>query len=335
LLLDRGAEPNDGQGLYNTHLGANDETKWLELLFAYGLTGDSPVNWHAEASNAEKSGADKVRSIADYLLAQAVDRGEAKRARFLLEHGADPNASSMYTGRSCYAMALMGDHQEILEMLRSRGAAAVELEGHDAFVAACHRNDRELVSQLAAANPEYLDSSQPLVDAARRGNLQVLSVLLEMGVDPNGVDKHGQRALHNASQSRDASLLLIEHGADTNARCYGGTPAQWAMLRDDVEMARFHAERSRNILDAVISGHVVLAHELLQEDPSRAQTRSPYGDTTLHLLPADVTQATVLAAALLDAGADRGALNDDGQTPQQRLREMGAYDAADLLDAAP
>src|SRR5690606_33282861 len=147
LLLERGAEPNDGQGLYNTHLSSNDETRWLSLLFEYGLTGDSPVNWHAEASNADRSGADKVRSIADYLLAQAVGRGETKRVRLLLEHGADPNARSMYTNKACYAMALMGDHHEILEMLRGHGAASVELQGHDAFIAACHRNDRDLVWQ--------------------------------------------------------------------------------------------------------------------------------------------------------------------------------------------
>lgn len=332
LLLERGADPNDGQGLYNTHLGSNDDTKWLELLFEFGLTGDSPVNWHAEAANAEKSGADKVRSIADYLLAQAVDRGETKRARILLEHGADANARSMYTNRSCYAMALMGDHQEILELLRARGATSSELEGHDAFVAACHRDDRELVRELVAQHPEYLEDAQPLVDAARAGNLQVLRLLLDLGMDANGEDKHGQRALHNAAKNQDASQLLLDHGADESVRCYGGTPAQWAILGDDVAMARFHAERSRYLLDAVISGHVELARELLQEDPTRSRMRSPYGDTPLHLLPADPAWAEPLATTLLDAGAELDAMNDNGQTPLNRLRELGAYDAADLLE---
>ena len=42
LLLAAGANPNESQGLYNTHFRPDDA--WLELLLANGLTSTAPAN---------------------------------------------------------------------------------------------------------------------------------------------------------------------------------------------------------------------------------------------------------------------------------------------------
>ena len=63
LLLDRGANPNDGQGLYNSQFSPGDE--WLELLLDRGLTSAHPLNW-----------TDSGMGTLDYVLGQAVTAGQ-------------------------------------------------------------------------------------------------------------------------------------------------------------------------------------------------------------------------------------------------------------------
>jgi len=99
-------------------------------------------------------------------------------------------------------------------------------------------------------------------------------------------------------------------------------------------MARFLAERSRTLHDAVISGHVALARELIADDPSCVGERTPKGNTPLHLLPEDLDTAGALAHLLLAAGADATATNEKGQTPEQWLQERGLDEVADLVSAA-
>jgi ankyrin repeat protein len=96
-------------------------------------------------------------------------------------------------------------------------------------------------------------------------------------------------------------------------------------------MARFLAEQSRTLLDAVLSGHVRLARELCAADPSCVRARTPKGNTALHLLPEDPAAAEALAQVLLGAGADLEARNDAGLTPAERLEERGLDEIADLL----
>jgi ankyrin repeat protein len=96
-------------------------------------------------------------------------------------------------------------------------------------------------------------------------------------------------------------------------------------------MARFHAEHSRSIFDAVASGHVELARQLLAENAAHAIERDPWGDTPLHRLPADAERAEPLIALLLAHGADPAARNDAGQTAGEKLDARGLDEIADLL----
>jgi hypothetical protein len=75
LLLDAGADPNDGQGLYDTHFTPSDY--WIELLISYGLNASHLVNWGSSSI-----------STFDYLLDDAIGRGLKERVILLLHHGA-------------------------------------------------------------------------------------------------------------------------------------------------------------------------------------------------------------------------------------------------------
>jgi uncharacterized protein len=252
----------------------------------------------------------------------------------LLAHGADVDAVSGYTGKTGYRMALAAGHLEIAELLRQHGAKAEPLDGKDAFVAACARGQRDEAAALLINHREYLDDIQIMLDAAARGNLTTLQLVLELGMDPNTTGVHGHRPLHQGWRHRDVATLLVRHGADPRARCFGGTPTDWALRGGDVALARFHAEASRLLVDAVASGHVALAEALLREDPACVAERTPAGDTALHRLPADAERAQELIELVLAHGADAAATNAAGQTAIAKLEAAGNDDIADLLDAA-
>jgi ankyrin repeat protein len=332
MLLERGADPNDSQGLYNTHL-IGDETGWLELLFRYGLGPDDPINWHADPVDARRSGADRCPAILDYLASGAAGNGHSKRLALLLERGANPDAESIYDGKSCYQRALLAGASDCGELLLRHGATPKALEGCDAFVAAARSGDRSLAERLVAEHPEYTQIGDPLTEAAQRGEVALVRLLLELGVDPNAESRHGHRALHNACEHVEVARLLLEHGADPRARAFGGSACGWARHAGNLEMARFQAEQSRSLLDAAMSGHIVLARELLAADPTCIGERSPAGDGPLHELCLDVDLAEPLIYELLGHAADPELRNDAGQTPVERLEAMGADDVADLLDA--
>jgi uncharacterized protein len=213
LLLARGANPNDSQGLYNTHLGA-DDPKWLLLLFEHGLGPHDRCNWHARAEDVAQ--ADPILS---HLVAQAAANGHLRRLTCLLEHGADPNARSIYDGKSCWQAATIVGRTDLAELLAKHGARTEPLEGVDAFVSACNLGDRERAAAL-------LDGQ------------------LALGIDPNRPGRHGHLPLDNACKDRAMSELLLAHGADPRARVYGGTAADPGgatalhLLPDDPELAR-------------------------------------------------------------------------------------------------
>ena len=326
LLLEAGADPNDSQGLYNTCL-QGDETRWFELLSEFGLRNE-PVNWAGKGAPPEKSPGNL-----SFLIARAATTKQMARLEWLVCHGADPNARSSYTGKTCYESALLEGHADVAAWLLAHGANAMPLQGRDAFVAAAARGDQATAQHLASEHPEYLADTQPLVQAAGNGNAEMVRILLELGMDPNRPGDHRYLALNNGAKHRSVSELLLAHGADPRSRTYGATAAGWALHAKNLEMARLHAEHSRLLLDAVMTGHLKLAHDLLTVDPESVKERSPSGATALHLLPEDADIADQLIELLLRHGADPAAKNDAGQTPVQALESNGRDEVADRLDS--
>lgn len=319
LLLERGASPNDGQGLYNTCL-VGDDPSWLELLFEFGLNVEHRVNWLEE----------KPPRVLDFLVAQAAKTGQLRRLRCLLEHGADPDTLSSYDGKSCYQAALVAGNHEVADVLLAFGATRSELSGTDAFIAASMRGDEAEARRLL--QPEYLEDSEPLMQAAQRNNAAGVRVLLALGMDPNRPGKHGHLALHVSTANRALLELELAHGADPRARCFGGSAVGWALHGGHTDNARFLAEQSRSLIDAVTVGHFALAEELITTDPRAIDERAPGGSGPLHCLPADPELAQPLIDLLLKSGADPAAKNDKGRTAAEELDAQGRDLVADLID---
>ena len=119
LLLDEGANPNDGQALYNRMFRHEAGNRCIELLLSYGLRSSDRVNWSPDdESNV---------GMLDFLLEYAAKQGFADRVALLLENGADPNFVGFYKPRKTpYVHALEQGHEQIAAMLKEAGAHPTE-----------------------------------------------------------------------------------------------------------------------------------------------------------------------------------------------------------------
>lgn len=150
-------------------------------------------------------------------------------------------------------------------------------------------------------------SGTPLVDAARRGEVELVRSMLDDGADVNAAQGDGLTALHASAERGHVEIakLLIAAGADLDAETRIGhyTPLHLAGRGGH--------------------GHVVLALAEAGADVSRATSNT--GVTPLHLAASAVGGERAVAT-LLDHGAAVNAREASaGQTP---LMFAAAYDRA-------
>ena len=337
LLLDRGADPNQGQALYNTMLRGDDD-RWLRVLIARGLSARDPIT--------TRTGDE--RSVFEDLLGRAVEMNQLRRAAVLLEHGANPNPSR---GRSLYERALLGGSVEMAELLVRHGARRSELTGREAFRAACLRLDGETAERLLASHPEYMEEGGAMLvdETAKRDLVDAARFLLTLGVSPDAEfmgPVGSYRALHQAAcmNVTGVAALLIEHGADVDARdgAVHASPLGWALHTHMPATIEFFSRHSRDVLTLVAGGLTERLTALLTENPDLANEslRARVGlgtlsgepeETPLFVLPADEEIAIEVAEVLLRFGADPTHRNRAGQTAVDKARARGLEDLADLL----
>lgn len=231
LLLSAGADANDAQTLYNRGLAGSwsDDTSHLELLLSAGLGRGDGGPWQRRLGPTLPTPAQLIRDE----LATAALRGGARRARLLLDHGADPDGIGLHPlfgGRTPYRLAQLHGHPEIAEMLTAAGASAT-LDEFETFVATCMRGDRT----VAAARPDLvasaLERTPDLVNrAAEHGNAAAARLLVDLGFDVNHLDR--TTPLHHAAWNGDVEMVrtLISLGADPSIEDteHCSTPLDWA-----------------------------------------------------------------------------------------------------------
>jgi ankyrin repeat protein len=178
LLLERGADPNDGESVY--HAAELNHTECLELLLANG----------ADISNAHSvHGNTPLYFLTGYATAAVLEG-----MRWLLEHGADPNvpsrSSELPDGRTPYALAVRSGNQPVAELLLRHGADPSALAPADAFVGACLRADEAAARDLLAQDPRLAGElgveapgggGTPLHHAAWHGRVSAVRLLLDLG----------------------------------------------------------------------------------------------------------------------------------------------------------
>jgi hypothetical protein len=231
LLLDAGADPNDGESLYHSlenldctrallrrgarvngtnalgrALDMPDATA-LELLLAHG--GDP--NDRIAGAIGEFWGGLLLRAIAV--------RCSIRHVQALLDAGADPAACTR-DGVSAYRLAQQVGRLDVVQALSAAGVTE-RLSEAEQFVAACSQADAPAARSIKASRadlPASLAAIQLrlLPDAIAWGNRAAAMLMVELGwpIDARGGDWDAS-ALNLAVFRGDAQLtdFLLEHGA--------------------------------------------------------------------------------------------------------------------------
>jgi ankyrin repeat protein len=258
LLLQRGADPNDGESLY--HAAEHRDHQCLQLLLAHGATvagtwavdvavgaGDAPsVRLLLDA--AARQIPDEVAAIATGLLARASANASTPVVEALLDAGADPTKLVAETGDPVHTtpdelsplrLAVRAGNVRTAALLRARGVPD-DATDIDRFLGACARGDRVTAQRLLATQSQprdrFSDRDQAaILDVASRGSAAVaVRLMLEFGFSPHTRNNFGETPLHLAAAAGDADTvrLLLDHGAELDARDdnYHGTPLGYATV---------------------------------------------------------------------------------------------------------
>jgi len=259
VLLEHGADPNDGESTY--HAAERDHEDVLALLHAHGADfSGTHARWHntvlyyLAGYRDEHRMAAPARAGMRWLLEHGADPnvpstpaaetpphrladsgGGADAAAMLLAHGADPHARRA-DGRTAYDLAVRSGNEAVATLLRERGAANTPSPA-DALFGACARGDEAEARRIAGAHPEALaaltaEEGMAIVHATQRGQVAALRAFVALGFDVAAEPGSGGTALHWAAWHGRLALVreLVALGAPLDRRDaqYGSSPIAWA-----------------------------------------------------------------------------------------------------------
>jgi len=211
---------------------------------------------------------------------------------------------------------------------------------------------KALLAVHANANQASVDGSSPMLVAVQNGNFAAARVLLDGGADPNLANGKGWTPLYlavkirnqettavpgpNADGSLDFIKLLLDHGANPNARITAETEVHQGMTALWLKEAG-----ATPLLRAALCGDLTVIRLLLDHgaDPSiptldhttalMVASGVGWADGMLH----EYSEAQTLEVIklLLDKGADVTAANDHGITALHGAAFKGANKAVQLL----
>ena len=119
LLLEAGADPNDGQSLYNNGLAgtAHDDMSHLQLLVEFGLGTPTRGPWYQRFGARLTPPAD----LLDDELEVAAHRGLPNRMRFLAELGLELDRPVGRSSMTPWQLADAGGHAAVIDVLTEAG----------------------------------------------------------------------------------------------------------------------------------------------------------------------------------------------------------------------
>ncbi|KAJ7759534.1 ankyrin repeat-containing domain protein [Mycena metata] len=182
-------------------------------------------------------------------LSVASQNGQLDVVKFLIERGADVNASNKDGYTSLYLASERG-HLGVVEFLIEHGAD-VNARNKDGYTS-LHLVSRDghldivkfLIEHGADINASTEGGYTSLSMASENGHLEVVKFLIEHGADINASDKYGRTSLSIAS--RDGHLDVVKFLIEPRRRnqCQ---PSKIACEEDHLDVVKFLLEKAANI----------------------------------------------------------------------------------------
>ena len=289
LLLDRGANPDDGESVY--HAVEADDTACLELLLERGATVrdtnalgnaiEDPVKVRVLLEKGDLRPSDP--ELRDALL----HVGDPAVAELLIEHGAALDARDR-NGLTPYARAARFKSGAMMRLLAAAGAP-IELDPVAEWIGAVVRGEPHAPQ---APGPLRWDDAELLPRWASAGDDEVVARLLDAGIplDARGIDNG--TGLHYAGMwGRPSTVkLLLDRGADVELASAHGTALGWTAwgsreLPSAAERLEDYLEATRSLLAAgarVEPGMIEIAADdvavLLEEASPLSAARAGWGE---------------------------------------------------------
>ena len=282
LMIERVQQAKKNKSLFEAVKKADVEQ--VRLLIAEGA--DVDAEW-GDTSTKEEEEKAKAQDADDTPLYYAVDSNNMDLVKLLVEAGADVNAGQWPS----LCQALYKGNTTIAKFLIDHGA-----------------------------NVNYPEDWGPLHEASIY-NIEMVKLLLARGANVNGGTGKHEPALYAAIRGghRDIVELLIQHGADVNAknntwrRVY--TPLQRAAITGRTEAVKLLLEAGANISVKDDRGQTLL-HLILDMRNS---------DYNQYRLSKDTVEL------LLAKGEDVNLKDNDGRTPLHLAAESADGDIVELL----
>jgi ankyrin repeat protein len=256
LLLDAGANPNDGESLY--HSLENSACTRLLLQHGARIAGSNAIYRAIDlendtalklllANDGDPNEPARNPPLSDWgsPLLWAIYRRRPSHAKALLEAGADP-ARATPGGVSPYRLALQFGLTDIAAPLRAQ-TDAPDISDEERFIAACAGGDEAGARAMQARRPDLPASLSPkqlrlLPDMAAAGADAVVRLMVSLGwpITVRGGDWEAS-ALNLAvfSGKADLTRFLLEHGAQwTEQHGFGDNACgslSWASCNEPVE----------------------------------------------------------------------------------------------------
>jgi ankyrin repeat protein len=279
-------------------------------------------------------------------LLDAVRSSDARAVTAQLKAGADPNTRGdigatalMYAAAfaSADCVRILLDAGADVDASSSGGATALMWATGDAAKV------RLLLDRRAAANARTKDGTTALVTAARRGNTDVMRLLLARGADPRTSALEKAELLRIAyGDHPEVRQILANAGVELKDVAQAAVPtlANYPVSNTDAIRALLDLGADPNpggrfpiMGAAVFDGHLDTAR-LLAERGGNVNARGQHDVTPLMMAAAATRPEPAIVRLLIEKGADLAARDDAGRTALDWALLQGETPVARLLREA-